>query len=211
MSFQDCDLLFKVLVVGNANVGKSALLHRFVHGADSSYNWHDYRSTIGVDFKSCTMDIAGERVKFQVWDTAGQERFRSITSSYYRGAQGVMVVYSVTDRRSFNNVDYWLNEIQTYAGSRVCKLLVGNKGDLAGNRRVTHAEGDEKAAQNAYFPLEFFETSAMLNYNVREAFLALGMAIKDSGPGLEKICDHGSASVLHVPVAAPEGRGCTSC
>ena len=150
---------------------------------------------------SHTLGIDGKRVQFQVWDTAGQERFRALGQSYYRGAQGVMVVYSVADQRSFINVDYWLREVQTYAGSRVCKLLVGNKSDLSTSREVTFADGDRKAAQNELGPMQFFETSATTNYNVQEAFVALAVGIRDSGPFSEVLSDY------HAPVIQQASRG----
>jgi len=132
------DHLFKLLLIGDSGVGKSCLLLRF---ADDTYA-ESYISTIGVDFKIKTVSLDGQTIKLQIWDTAGQERFRTITSSYYRGAHGIIVVYDVTDGESYTNVKQWLEEIQRYACEGVNKLLVGNKCDLA-NKRVV----DKKSAE----------------------------------------------------------------
>lgn len=114
------DYLFKLLLIGDSGVGKSCLLLRF---ADDTYT-QSYISTIGVDFKIRTLGIDDKTVKLQIWDTAGQERFRTITSSYYRGAHGIIIVYDVTDRESFTNVRHWIHEIDKYAADGVKKLLV---------------------------------------------------------------------------------------
>merc|ERR1712164_51540 len=117
------DYLFKLLLIGDSGVGKSCLLLRF---ADDTYS-ESYISTIGVDFKIRTIEHDGKTIKLQIWDTAGQERFRTITSSYYRGAHGIIVVYDVTDQDSFDNVARWITEIERFAGQDVNKMMVGNK------------------------------------------------------------------------------------
>ncbi|OVA08081.1 Small GTPase superfamily [Macleaya cordata] len=167
----DYDYLFKLLLIGDSAVGKSCLLLRF---ADDSYV-DSYISTIGVDFKIRTMELDGKTIKLQIWDTAGQERFRTITSSYYRGAHGIIIVYDVTEMESFNNVKQWLNEIDRYANDSVCKLLVGNKCDLVENK-VVETETAKAFADELGIP--FLETSAKDSINVEQAFLTMAAEIK---------------------------------
>lgn len=97
--------------------------------------------TIGVDFKIRTFDLNGSTVKLQIWDTAGQERFKTITSSYYKGAHGIILVYDITDRQSFKDIENWLAEVDKFGNENVVKLLVGNKSDLENNRQVKTEEG----------------------------------------------------------------------
>eukprot|EP00252_Welwitschia_mirabilis_P001868 TRINITY_DN1183_c0_g1_i1.p1 TRINITY_DN1183_c0_g1~~TRINITY_DN1183_c0_g1_i1.p1 ORF type:complete len:200 (+),score=32.50 TRINITY_DN1183_c0_g1_i1:129-728(+) len=165
------DYLFKLLLIGDSGVGKSCLLLRF---ADDSYV-ESYISTIGVDFKIRTIELDGKAIKLQIWDTAGQERFRTITSSYYRGAHGIIVVYDVTDMESYNNVKQWLSEIDKYGNENVCKLLVGNKSDLSDNRVVAQQVAKSFADEVG---IPFIETSAKDASNVEEAFLIMAGEVK---------------------------------
>eukprot|EP01084_Bolivina_argentea_P002119 3899_1 len=166
------DYLFKLLLIGDSGVGKSCLLLRF---ADDTYT-DSYISTIGVDFKIRTVDLDTKTIKLQIWDTAGQERFRTITSSYYRGAHGIIIVYDITDKESFDNVRQWLFEIDRYASENVCKLLVGNKSDLSNKRAV---EYDAAKAFADELTIPFLETSAKNATNVEQAFLTMAAQIKN--------------------------------
>jgi len=166
------DYLFKLLLIGDSGVGKSCLLLRF---ADDTYT-ESYISTIGVDFKIRTIELNGKTIKLQIWDTAGQERFRTITSSYYRGAHGIIVVYDITDQVSFNNVKQWLQEIDRYACENVNKLLVGNKSDLT-NKRVVDYNTAKEFAESLGIP--FLETSAKNATNVEQAFMTMAGEIKN--------------------------------
>lgn len=150
----------------------------------------NFFNTIGVDFVGTTQKIKsipldGKIVKLQIWDTAGQERFRTITSSYYRGAHGIIVVYDVTERESFECVKQWMNEIDRYATENVNRLLVGNKCDLESQRKVTFDEGQEMAKT---FSIKFLECSAKNSHNVEESFLTMSREIRSrvSGPGVHK-------------------------
>mmetsp|Transcript_6486 Transcript_6486/g.27304 ORF Transcript_6486/g.27304 Transcript_6486/m.27304 type:complete len:203 (-) Transcript_6486:135-743(-) len=165
------DYLFKLLLIGDSGVGKSCLLLRF---ADDTYT-ESYISTIGVDFKIRTIELEGKTIKLQIWDTAGQERFRTITSSYYRGAHGIIVVFDVTDLESFNNVKQWLHEIDRYACQNVKKLLVGNKCDLASKRAVPTEQAKEFADS---LGIQYLETSAKNSTNVEKAFTTMAGQIR---------------------------------
>lgn len=171
MTASEYDYLFKLLLIGDSGVGKSCLLLRF---ADKTYT-DSYISTIGVDFKIRTIELEGKTIKLQIWDTAGQERFRTITSSYYRGAHGIIVVYDVTDKETFDHVKQWLNEIERYASVEVQKLLVGNKCDLVSKKDV-QTETAQAFADKLEIP--FLETSAKAATRVEDAFLMMANEIK---------------------------------
>lgn len=163
---RDYDYLFKLVLIGDSGVGKSCLLLRF---ADDAFT-ESYISTIGVDFRFRTVKIDKKTVKLQIWDTAGQERFRTITSAYYRGADGIIMVYDVTAQDSFDHVNDWLKEVNRYASEGTCKLLVGNKSDRSTEKVVT-AEQAKDFADDIGIP--FLETSAKSAANVEEAFLTM--------------------------------------
>jgi len=168
---QEYDYVFKLVLIGDSGVGKSCLLLRF---ADDTYT-ESHISTIGVDFKIRTIQLDGKTIKLQIWDTAGQERFRTITSSYYRGAHGIIVVYDTTDSETFEHVKTWLHEIDRYASENVNKLLVGNKSDLTSKRQV-EVEAAKEFASSVSIP--FLETSAKNATNVEDAFMTMAGEIK---------------------------------
>ncbi|GIM15586.1 hypothetical protein Vretimale_18322 [Volvox reticuliferus] len=163
----DYDALIKLLLVGDSGVGKSCLLLRFTDDMFTS----SFITTIGIDFKIKKVDVDGKIVKLQIWDTAGQERFRTITSAYYRGAQGIILVYDITDEASFNNVRNWMRNIEQHASDNVNKILVGNKLDLAEEKRVVSTARGQALADE--FGFRFYETSAKDNVHVEEAFIAV--------------------------------------
>ncbi|KAH9325426.1 hypothetical protein KI387_005604, partial [Taxus chinensis] len=168
----DYDHLIKLLLIGDSGVGKSCLLLRF---SDDSFTT-SFITTIGIDFKIRTVELDGKRIKLQIWDTAGQERFRTITTAYYRGAMGIILVYDVTDESSFNNIRNWIRNIEQHASESVNKILVGNKADMDESKRaVPTARGQALANE---FGMKFFETSAKTNFNVEEVFFNIGRDIK---------------------------------
>ncbi|TEB24996.1 ras-domain-containing protein [Coprinellus micaceus] len=165
----------KLLLIGNSSVGKSSLLLRF---SDEQWLPEDESSaTIGVDFRVHKMDVNGKKVKLSIWDTAGQERFRTITSSYYRGAQGIILVYDVANRESFEALPRWYSELETYVSSSVVKILVGNKVDKEYSRQVPTTEGQAFATRMNSL---FIEASAKTALGVKEIFRELVEGIMDT-------------------------------
>ena len=163
---EDYDYIFKVLLLGNSDVGKSSIILRYV-----DQTWSDiFVPTIGVDFKVKTLVIDKKNVKMQIWDTAGQERFRTVVSSYFKGSHGIFIIYDITNRESFKNLENWLGEIEKNASDKVLKILIGNKCDLEQEREIQFEEGQAFANRNG---MQFIETSAKNNTNINEAFEAL--------------------------------------
>lgn len=157
------DFIWKVVLVGDSGVGKTNLLSRFTR---NEFNMES-KSTIGVEFATRNIQIKGRTVRTQIWDTAGQERYRAITSVYYRGAVGALVVFDISKMSSFENLDKWLGELNEHADPRCCIMIVGNKVDLKHLRAVSSEEGRSLAEKHNY---SFIETSALDNTNVGEAF-----------------------------------------
>ncbi|VDO37262.1 unnamed protein product, partial [Brugia timori] len=191
---QNFDYMFKLLIIGNSSVGKTSFLFRY---CDDSFT-SAFVSTVGIDFKVKTVFRGDKRVKLQIWDTAGQERYRTITTAYYRGAMGFILMYDITNEESFNSVQDWLvfnlkllvnvfplpikfisdkcTQIKTYSWENAQVVLVGNKCDMDDERVVSCERGKQLADQ---LGLEFFETSAKENINVKAVFEKL----------VEIICD----------------------
>ncbi|KAL1923905.1 uncharacterized protein VTP21DRAFT_6940 [Calcarisporiella thermophila] len=157
------DYLFKVVLIGDSGVGKSNLLSRFTR---NEFNLES-KSTIGVEFATRSIQVDGKTIKAQIWDTAGQERYRAITSAYYRGAVGALLVYDITKHSTFENVTRWLKELRDHADSNIVIMLVGNKSDLRHLRAVPTEEAKQYATDNG---LSFIETSALDASNVELAF-----------------------------------------
>ena len=169
MSEYDC--LFKLVMVGDSSVGKSSMLGRFV---DERFS-ETYISTIGVDFKTKTIEMDGKMVKIQVWDTAGQERFRTITSTYYRGAHGILLVYSATSKESFtSSIERWLVEVRKYSSPETVIYLVANKIDNIENVVVPYECGKTTAVMEK---LHFCECSAKTGAGIENMFTSIVRSI----------------------------------
>lgn len=167
------DMIMKLLLVGDSGVGKSCLLLRFV---EDKFNT-SFITTIGIDFKIRTIEHEGKKIKLQVWDTAGQERFRTITTAYYRGAMGIVVIYDVTDSRTFESIENWYTTVKEHANEDAQMFLVGNKCDDDANRQVLTQEGEELATK---LNIPFLEASAKSCTNVDAIFYALAGQILEN-------------------------------
>mmetsp|Transcript_50036 Transcript_50036/g.55818 ORF Transcript_50036/g.55818 Transcript_50036/m.55818 type:complete len:218 (+) Transcript_50036:250-903(+) len=160
---EEYDYLFKIVLIGDSGVGKSNLLSRFTR---NEFNLES-KSTIGVEFATKSIQAEGKTIKAQIWDTAGQERYRAITSAYYRGAVGALLVYDISKHGTFENVERWLKELRDHAEANIVVMLVGNKSDL---RHLRSVETDEAMSFSEQHNLAFIETSALDASGVDTAF-----------------------------------------
>ncbi|KAK9110994.1 hypothetical protein Scep_018513 [Stephania cephalantha] len=167
---EQVDYVFKTVLIGDSAVGKSQILSRFARNEFSI----DSKATIGVEFQARTLEIDHKSVKAQIWDTAGQERYRAVTSAYYRGAVGALLVYDITKRQSFDHVPRWLDELRGHADKNIVIILIGNKSDLENDRAVPAEDAKEFAEKEGLY---FMETSALEATNVETAFLTVLTAI----------------------------------
>ncbi|KAJ9184362.1 hypothetical protein P3X46_004094 [Hevea brasiliensis] len=179
------DLSFRILLIGDSGVGKSSLLVSFI-----SSSVEDLSPTIGVDFKVKQLMVGGKRLKLTIWDTAGQERFRTLTSSYYRNAQGIILVYDVTRRETFTNLsDVWAKEVDLHCTNKDCvKMLVGNKVDIESEGVVRREEGNALAKVHG---CTFLECSAKTRQNVEKCFEELALKIME----VPSLLEEGSTAV----------------
>lgn len=191
----DYDYLLKILLIGDSGVGKSSVMIRY---SDDQYDDSSI-PTIGVDFKIKTTEINGKKCKLQIWDTAGQERFRTITSSYYRGANGIIIVYDISNENTFKNISYWISECQSYTSPNTKILLVGNKCDASSKSNITIVERSEisKPYRQVHYEdaltfakshgIKYVETSAKNGNGIEQAFNEL----------IEEILDTNSVSLIN--------------
>ena len=162
-NLDEYDFLFKLIIVGDSNVGKTNIMSKYIH---NQFNYTS-KATIGVEFGTKIVKIDNKKIKAQIWDTAGQERYKSITSAYYKGAKGALIVYDITNKYTFESVDKWVQDLNSFGDKNLTLLLVGNKSDLEDKRQITKEEGEEKAKS---FNLGFIETSACSGDNIDQAF-----------------------------------------
>ncbi|KAG0044964.1 hypothetical protein BGZ83_009754 [Gryganskiella cystojenkinii] len=205
------DYLFKVVLIGDSGVGKSNLVSRFTR---NEFNLES-KSTIGVEFTTRSIQVDTKTIKAQIWDTAGQERYRAITSAYYRGAVGALLVYDISKHQTYENVGRWLKELRDHADTNIVIMLVGNKSDLRHLRAVPTDEAKQFATENG---LSFIETSALDSSNVELSFqrilteiyrIVSNKALENSGDGIRPT---GGETINVTPSAdganAAAGRCC---
>ena len=174
------ELVYKVLLLGDSSVGKTCFLLRY---CDKSFQ-EAHLSTIGLDYRLKSMTLQNDKnIKLQIWDTAGQDRFRAITKNYYKGANGIILIYDVTNKQSYENVKNWLTQIKEEANPNVIIYLAGNKIDVEEEQRVITTEDGQKIADE--YKLPFKETSAKNGINVNEIFLELVEKIDETFSKLE--------------------------
>lgn len=161
--YLEYDFLFKILFIGNSGTGKSAIVNRYV---DEKFD-EEFTSTIGVDFKIKSLIHNENIIKLQIWDTAGQERFKTITSNYYRGVQGIILVFDLTDKNSYEKIDDWLKEIDKNCDSKHSTIIIGNKSDIISERLISFKEAKEYVEKLGF---KYCEVSAKTNSNIDYIF-----------------------------------------
>jgi Ras-related protein Rab-11A len=162
-SNEEYKMIFKVVIVGDSGVGKTNILLRYLK---NEFN-EESKATVGVEFGTKKMKIDNSNIKVQIWDTAGQERYRSITSAYYRGAHGALVVYDITSKKTFDSVEKWVNDLKTNGEPKMVIMVIGNKADKEEERVITKVDGEAKSQRNN---VAFLETSALTAENIEQAF-----------------------------------------
>lgn len=189
---------YKFIIIGSSGVGKTCLLKQLLEGTFTD----DSASTIGVEFDSLILNIDNRKVNLQIWDTAGQERFRSISKTHYRNAVGVILVFDLTDRKSFDALTSWLDDIHELCDSNAVIQLIGNKADLSARRVVTVVEAEAFAKQ---YQMGYCEASAKIGENVKDAFVRVAATIVSKG--LKTIHGGPSQGSLMEPTQAPQENG----
>ena len=191
------DVKYKIMVLGESKVGKTSLIKRYTKDQFGGV----YLTTVGMDFQDKIIEIEDKKVRLQVWDTAGQERFRNVTKSYFQSSHGLLVVYDITDKESFDKIKFWIENIKNNAPENAKLILVGNKCDLANERKVTIEDGENKARN---YNIKFFESSAKDGTNVNELFFYLANEIYQD----EKTKEKDNKNSLKLKAKKKEKKGC---
>ncbi len=171
VSADQCDYVFKFIIIGDTGTGKSCALHQFIEG---SFKPGVHKHTIGVEYGSKVITLAGKVIKLQIWDTAGQERFRSVTRSYYRNAAAALIFYAINDSSTFDHLNSWLVDSRQMGRNDISVVVAGNKSDLKDERQVTFLDASRFAQENEAL---FLETSALTGENVEEVFLKAARSV----------------------------------
>ena len=191
------DVKYKIMVLGESKVGKTSLIKRYTKDQFGGV----YLTTVGMDFQDKIIEIEDKKVRLQVWDTAGQERFRNVTKSYFQSSHGLLVVYDITDKESFEKINFWMENIKKNAPENAKLILVGNKCDLANERKVTIEDGENKARN---YNIKFFESSAKDGTNVNELFFYLANEIYQNDKTKEK----DNKKTMQLDSKKKEKKGC---
>ncbi|XP_070578911.1 ras-related protein Rab-15-like isoform X2 [Ptychodera flava] len=208
------DILIRLLMIGDSGVGKTCMLCRFADD-DSDEISQTHISTIGIDFKMKTLKVDDKKIRIQIWDTAGQERYETITKQYYRRAQGVVVVYDISNETSFLNIKKWIDLVSNCASEDTEIMLVGNKNDSRQRRVITKERGEELAKE---LKVPFYETSAFNDTNIDEVFIELAkIVMKRNKREIEKQMEHiklfcredSEANIIDIPAKEDSGLCCT--
>ena len=179
-STKEVEFVFKILLLGDSEVGKSCFLMRY---SDNVFV-ENYITTIGLDYKLKTVKLDnGKTIKVQLWDTAGQDKYRTIAKNYFKGSHGILLLYDITKQSSFNNIREWIQDIREEVSPKAIIFLIGNKIDLAEQRKISKEKGIELAEE---YKLPFFEASAKSGENVDEVFKALYKKISEVYGDLER-------------------------
>ena len=191
------DVKYKIMVLGESKVDKTQLIKRYTKDQFGGV----YLTTVGMDFQDKIIEIEDKKIRLQIWDTAGQERFRNVTKSYFQSSQGLVLVYDITDRESFEKLNFWVDNIKNFAPENAKFILVGNKCDLANERKVSYEEGENYAKK---FNIKFFESSAKDGTNVNELFFYLANEIYQD----EKTKEKDNKNSLKLKAKKKEKKGC---
>ena len=169
---EEYEMMIKVILIGDSGVGKTNIMSKFL----KNQFLEDSKATVGVEFGSKLFIQQGHKIKAQIWDTAGQEKYKAITSAYYKGSKGALVIYDITQKETFANIEKWVNDLKCKGDPKITIIIIGNKSDLEEKRQISKEQGEEKAKS---FGCAFLETSAFSGDNIEKAFEMMVKEIYD--------------------------------